>query len=308
MGSDQDSWIGSALGVDVASIASSVAAATSSAVDMVSNATSAAVDDVKAAVGSDDAPSTPAPISSGSGGNALGQNGNQSQSKIAPSNGGTQPASDGPSQSTEQDAAREQSLKNSDYYKQGYEDGVNGGDPQPPPSPAGPDAMEGYQMGYDKGHADYLRSTTLESESDRAGYYNQGYKDGLSGGAAHPPPESAGSEAVEGYKAGFADGQDAYIKGVTPAVDMDKVIEHVVVSGVIHIAEHLLHIGGGIYSMLVDMTVDMECDTKMFMFKCATCGQSGEARCTEEEAQADANEHQTTYPGHVPEVSGPGSQ
>jgi len=192
MASDQDSWIQNALGVDVGSIVSTVESAVCSA----------PADDQNA--------STDSPAS---GQTNSDQNPNN---EALPTNNSAQPASNGAVQSTdpttiqaEQDAAREQSLNDSDYYKQGYEDGVNGADPKLPPTPLGPDALDGYNKGYNKGHAEWMRNTTEEPESDLA----------------------------------------------------EKGVEHVVIHGVLHAVEHLLHIGGGIYTMLVAMTVGMECDS-----------------------------------------------
>jgi hypothetical protein len=79
-----------------------------------------------------------------------------------------------------------------------------------------------------------------------------------------------------------------------------KVGEEVLIHGVVHVIEHLLKIGGGIFTFLVSMTVGMECDTRMYQFRCPACGEQAEPECSQDEADADAEKHYKEHPDHRP--------
>jgi hypothetical protein len=53
------------------------------------------------------------------------------------------------------------------------------------------------------------------------------------------------------------------------------------------------------------MVAELECDTRLYRFKCPTCGAAGDPECTMEEAQAGADEHLKLYPDHKPQAVDP---
>jgi hypothetical protein len=141
----------------------------------------------------------------------------------------------------------------SDDYRQGYQDGLNGSDPQPGPRDG--DAVTDYSEGYAKGHYEFTQQSSsipapgpaqppspapsqmqetgppAPSQTQEAGPtpapspaeaapapvatapaasadYQQGYKDGVSGGDAQPVPRDG--DALTDYNEGYAKGHHEF--------------------------------------------------------------------------------------------------
>ena len=202
MAADQDSWIHSALGVDVGSIVSTVESAVSSS--------SQPAGDENA---STDSPKPPQVAST------------------APDSSGDTPAGPPPP-----DDAPLASGPDSDSYKRGYQDGLSGQDANP--GPLAPDSLTDYQEGYTKGQYEFNQKNasqvpdgpnssegppyspappppptdpgpnqTVTTDEDRAAY-QKGYQDGLSGADADPIGQAGfqyAQDYTSGYNAGKAD-------------------------------------------------------------------------------------------------------
>jgi len=136
MAADQDSWIQSALGVDVGSIVSTVASAVSS---------SSPADDENVCTDSPPPPVAAAPDSS----------------------------SDAPAAPPSSDAAPEASGPDSDSYQLGYKDGLSGQDANP--GPLAPDSLTDYQEGYAKGKYEF-NQTPAGKDRGRAADLDRDYK------------------------------------------------------------------------------------------------------------------------------------
>ncbi|MEE6179649.1 eCIS core domain-containing protein [Mycobacterium sp. 050134] len=127
---------------------------------------------------------------------------------------------------------------NSEDFKQGYEDGVNGRDPAP--GPRSEDAFTDYNEGYTKGHYEFTQQTASQAAaapspqapaaqnaappppapahaapqapapggSQPSADYTQGYQDGLSGADSAPGPRDA--DALTEYDDGYARGHHEF--------------------------------------------------------------------------------------------------
>ena len=184
-------------------------------------------------------------------------------------------------------------------YKAGYQDGAGGKEQNGMPRDGA--ALAAYTEGYQAGQRD--KSTGAEPDSAD---YNAGYKDGAAyepkGGA---PRDGAALEAYNaGYEAGFA---------TLKTVEFDEAAEEVAKEGfamvfwhfAAHKIVHVLKLGSGVVGFVISMAAELECDTRLYRFKCPTCGASGDPECTLEEAQADAKKHQREFPDHKPEATDP---
>jgi Domain of unknown function (DUF4157) len=109
----------------------------------------------------------------------------------------------------------------SNDYRQGYQDGLNGDDSHA--LPRGGDALTDYDEGYAKGHYEFSQKSssgsapgpTVTPDSDD---YRQGYQDGLNGDDSHAVPR--GGEALSDYDQGYAIGHYEFsqklVSGGTP--------------------------------------------------------------------------------------------
>jgi hypothetical protein len=115
---------------------------------------------------------------------------------------------------------------------------------------------------------------------------------------------------------------DAYLAaiGLKVADDESHAVSHIANIVAHHAAAHgvekgitkiapggIKHIGGGIFWVIVSATAELGCDTKMWLFRCQTCAEAGELKCTEGEARADADRHNKNYPGHSSKAQYSGS-
>jgi hypothetical protein len=126
------------------------------------------------------------------------------------------------------------SADDSDNFKLGYQDGLSGGDANPPP--LSPDGMAEYQDGYAKGHYEFSQKNasngppagpnssegpaftpgpapdTGPNQSvetpDQKSAYQAGYQDGKSG-APSDPIGRVGFGLAQAYTSGYSDGQKA---------------------------------------------------------------------------------------------------
>jgi hypothetical protein len=273
MSDEHDSWFKDAFGVDLGEAAEKIKGQASAAVDQATADVTGPVDDAA----------------------GLGSNVVQAPSRSSP----------------DSDASIDE---DSDEYQQGYQDGVNGN-----ASNAGPRAGAGlanYAAGYAAGEK--KRSAPSPhggADSDDA---KQGYEDGLSGKEPNQGPRFG--DALEEYEDGYAKGkyewtqkqeeedQEKRRKEIDESnEEVGKVLEHVLIHGVVHKVTHILKLGGGLFVLIVSMVAGMKCDTKLYRFKCGTCGEQQD-ECTEEDAQADADKHMAENPDHVVDISGPGTK
>ena len=205
---------------------------------------------------------------------------------------------------------------NSPDYKAGYQDGAGGKEQNGTPRDGAALASytEGYQAGQrdkpadpnpaDPSPADPSPADPSPANADSADY-QAGYKDG----AAYEPKNGTPRDgaALDAYNAGYEAG---YAK-LTP-VDWDEAGTEIAKEGfamvfwhmVAHKIVHVLALGS-VVGFVASMTAELECDTRLYRFKCPTCGASGDPECTLEEAQADAEKHQQAFPDHKPEAADP---
>ncbi|MEH2028382.1 MAG: DUF4157 domain-containing protein [Nostoc sp.] len=123
----------------------------------------------------------------------------------------------------------------SDSYKQGYQDGLNGGESQVGPRYG--DALTDYNEGYAKGHYEFTRSSATpapatpdqaptpapaisgQTETPAPGptsdSYKQGYQDGLNGGESQVGPRYG--DALTDYNKGYAKGHYEFSQRAAPA-------------------------------------------------------------------------------------------
>jgi hypothetical protein len=199
-----------------------------------------------------------------------------------------------------------QADQSSDDYKQGYSDGSNGADSNI--VPRADQAAVNYEAGYAAGRKVWESRPVDPNSSDprvdpNSEPYRLGYQDGSTGNPSNPGPRAGG--ALASYNEGYAVGQNEWNEALEEAQKATeagaKVAEHVVIHGVVHLAAEFAQISSGIWTFLVSMTLSMECDTRMWRYRCPVCKFEGPPQCTVEEAQADETAHLQDNPTHAPD-------
>jgi hypothetical protein len=204
---------------------------------------------------------------------------------------------------------------NSDDYQAGYQDGSSGAAQNGVPRDG--DAMGAYDKGYQDGQNAAGAKQSCDPAADpNSPDYQAGYQDGISGNPQNGVPRAGDAMAAydEGYEAGKqAGGKQGPADSAPTPVDWDHAEEEIKKEGVAivfwhaaaHTISHVLHLGGGVIVFIISAVAEMECDTRLYRFKCPTCGAVGEPECTQEEAQEDADQHRKLYPDHLPEAVDP---
>jgi hypothetical protein len=150
MASSQDSWISSALGVDVGSIVSSVT-------DTVSSAASAVVGTMESSATSTADPATAAPAAVSADVGTTSSSGNAAIAATASSPlSSPEPDADAASGALVAQPPNDPAASSSpdpESYGRGYQDGLSGGDADP--GPLAPEYLTDYQEGYSKGHYEF---------------------------------------------------------------------------------------------------------------------------------------------------------
>jgi len=174
MGDEHDSWLGP-LGVDIGQFASTTVQTVENAIPSAVAGGQAASDfRIPEAAPDQDGPTQAAP----------------SPPSAPPSDGGFTPAPGAQSKDSDQGGSSQPSPSvpshspglDTDDFKQGYQDGVSGGDANPIPRDG--DALTDYEEGYAKGHHEFLtkkeeeRQKGLDELEDKAKTLLGGFVDG----------------------------------------------------------------------------------------------------------------------------------
>jgi hypothetical protein len=106
----------------------------------------------------------------------------------------------------------------SDDYKQGYQDGLNGGDSAPGPRDG--DALTDYNEGYAKGHYEFTQRSASTAPGTQSDDYKQGYQDGLNGRDSAPGPRDG--DALTDYNEGYAKGHYEFTQQPAPGAGTES--------------------------------------------------------------------------------------